>query len=512
MTPLARRLGGFAGWRRLGLAVLAGALLAAGQPPVSWPVVLFVALPVLLWQLDGTGGPAAAFGLGWAAGVGFFAAGMFWIVDPFLVEADTFGWLAPFALVGMAGGLALFWGATFAIARLAWRPGPSRILLLAAVWTLVEVARSHLLTGFPWALPAYAWVETPVMQAVSLIGPHGLSFLTLVAGLAPGLLDRLGLGLALALVAAGWGFGAWRLAQPAPVRDQPLMVRLVQPNAVQQDKWLPGKEAEFLQRHLALTRAAALRRPDVTIWSETAVSFILDRDPFAQAEIAEAVGPRGRLILGIRRVEVNGDSQRWFNSLAVLAPDGTVLARYDKHRLVPFGEYIPLKGVAARLGIPTLTTLTRGGFTPGPGPAVLTPPGMPPFLPLICYEAIFPQDLHRSDDRPGWLVQVTNDAWFGKASGPYQHFAQARIRAIEQGLPLARAANTGISAMIDSRGQVVASLGLGRAGSVDALLPGALPPTIYARTGDAPTLVAIALIFGLTFMNIFGGISTRRRR
>lgn len=510
MNEVARRIRGLSGWRRVLLALLAGALLAAGQPPISWPLVLFVSLPVLLWQLDGTAGPLAAFGLGWTAGVGFFAAGMFWIVDPFLVEADTFGWLAPVALVGMAGGLALFWGAGFALARLAWRPGFARVVLLASAWTLVEFARSHVLTGFPWALPAYAWVETPVIQAASLVGPHGLSFLALVAGLAPGLLDRGGLGLALGLVAAGWGFGAWRLEQPAPVRDPSLMVRLVQPNAAQAEKWLPGKDAEFVQRHLALTRAPALRKPDVTIWSETAVSFLLDRDPFAQVEMADAVGPSGRLILGIRRVEVDDDRQRWFNSLAALAPDGSVLARYDKHRLVPFGEYIPLAGIAARLGIPALTTLTRSGFTPGPGPAVLSVPGLPPFLPLICYEAIFPQDLHRPD-RPDWLVQITNDAWFGKASGPYQHFAQARIRAIEQGLPLARAANTGISAMIDARGQVVASLGLGLSGTVDTLLPAALPPTLYARSGDLPALIAIVSIFVLTFTNIFGGISRRRR-
>lgn len=292
-----RRAGGLGGWRRLVLALVLGGLLALGQPPVSWPLVLFIALPVLLWQLDGTGGPAAAFGLGWAAGVGFFGAGMFWIVDPFLVEPEIFGWLAPIALVGMAGGLALFWGAGFAIARLGWRPGPARILLLASAWTLVEMARSHVLTGFPWALPAYAWVETPVIQAVALVGPHGLSFLTLVAGLAPGLLDRAGIGLAVALVAAGWGFGAWRLAEPVPARAEPLQVRLVQPDAVQAEKWLPGKEAEFLQRHLDLTRAPALRRPDVTIWSETAVPFILDRDPVSQAEAAATVGPSGKLIL-----------------------------------------------------------------------------------------------------------------------------------------------------------------------------------------------------------------------
>jgi apolipoprotein N-acyltransferase len=504
-----RRVAALTGLRRLALAAAAGAASALAQPPLSWPIVLFLALPLLLWLLDGTAGPRAAFAVGWAAGAGHFAAALFWIVEPFLVQPEIFGWMAPFALVGMAGGLALFWAAPFALARAWWPPGTWRIFVLASLWTLAELARAYLLTGFPWGLVAYAWVETPVIQTVALFGPHTLGLLTLVAALLPGLRAWRALGAAAALVAAGWGFGAVRLAQPVPERAEPLVVRLVQPDADQALKWLPGMQREFYTRHLALTRAEP--RPDVTIWSETAVPFPLESSPELLAESAAAAAP-GTLILGIQRSEPGPVGNRWYNSLAVLGPDGRPVAVYDKHHLVPFGEYIPQASLVARLGLPALRTLTSGGFSAGSGPHIVAAPGVPPFLPLICYEAIFPQGLQAPEGRPEWLVQVTNDAWFGSASGPYQHFAQARVRAIEQGLPLARAANTGISAVVDPYGRVLARLELGEMGYVDSALPGGLPPTPYARSGDLFALIAIGGLLGLTVINFYGGVFRKPRR
>jgi apolipoprotein N-acyltransferase len=477
--------------------------MALAQPPVSVPWVLFLALPALLWLMDGTKGPGAAFGLGWAAGAGYFGAGLFWIVEPFLVEPEVFGWMAPFALVGMAAGMALYWAAAFGLARLRWPAGPGRVLLLASAWTLADFARAHLLTGFPWALIGYAWVETPVIQAAALFGPYMLGFLTLVAAMLPGLATARGAAAALALVAAGWGFGAWRLAEPPP-REPAVRVRLVQPNAAQELKWRPGMAAEFWRRHLALSRAPG--DPDVVIWSETAAPFVLGEAPELQAEAVAAAAP-ARLVAGIRRTE-NG---RWFNSLAAFGPDGGVLATYDKHHLVPFGEYVPLAPLVARLGLPALTTLTRAGFSAGPGPRLMAVPGLPPFLPLICYEAIFPDAMRAPEGRPEWMVQVTNDAWFGRLAGPHQHLAQARVRAVEQGLPLARAANTGISAMVDPFGRVTARLELGAEGFVDADLPGALPAPPYARSGDLPALFALVTIFGLTFGNFYDGFFRGRR-
>lgn len=505
----AGRLSGF------GLALAAGAVMALGQPPVSWPFAVLAALPVLLWLLEAAPGPRRGFLIGWGAGIGYFGAGMFWIVDPFLVQPEIFGWMAPFAVVGISTGLALFWGLPFALARAILpdgrRAGVAGALLIAALWMLAEFARGHVLTGFPWALQAYAWVETPAMQLVALGGPYLLTLATFAAGLLLGTGSWRAAAVVAVLLAAGWGWGAWRLAQPLPARDPAVSVRLVQPNAPQAEKWLPDKEREFFQRHLELS--AREPRPDVTIWSETAVPFALDFAPDLQAESAAAAAP-GRLILGIVRTEPgrDGGPQRWFNSLAALDATGAAIAVYDKHHLVPFGEYIPFPGLVASLGIPSLRTLTSGGFTPGPGPHLMQVPGLPAFLPLICYEAIFPGGLAAPEGRADWLLQVTNDAWFGEASGPWQHLAQARSRAIEQGLPLARAANTGVSAMIDPRGRIVASLGLGESGVVDAMLPGVLQPTIYVRVGDYPALGVASGLLGLTVFFFYGGIFAYRRR
>ncbi|MBP7002515.1 MAG: apolipoprotein N-acyltransferase [Amaricoccus sp.] len=497
------------------LAALCGVVLAATQPPVSLPLALFLALPPLLWLAQAAPRPRAAFLRGWAAGAGYFGAGLFWIVEPFLVEPERYGALAPFALLGMAGGLALFWGAAFALARGLGRRGLAGALVLACVWTAAEGLRGHVLTGFPWALPAYAWIETPVMQLDAVTGPYGLTFLTLAAGLLPGAAaGRRGLAGALtaaALVGAGWGYGAWRLALPETPRSPAVVVRLVQPNIPQRLKWAPELQQEFFDRHLAATRAPAERAPDVTIWPETAAPFLLGEAPALQAEIAAAAGGRP-VILGINRAEPAPDGERWFNSLAVLGPDGAAAAVYDKDRLVPFGEYIPLGRAIGRLGGPEIATLTARGFSPGPGPQLIAAAGLPPFLPLVCYEAIFPAALRAPEGRPEWVAQITNDAWFGALAGPYQHFAQARARAIEQGLPLARAANTGVSAMIDSRGRVVAMLPLGVEGHIDAVLPPAWPETIYARRGDVPALLAVAAVFGLTLSNLRSRVSRPRRR
>ena len=310
-------------------------------------------------------------------------------------------------------------------------------------------------------------------------------------------------------MAAGWGWGAAVLARPLPEREGPVLVRLVQPNAAQHEKWDPARQAEFHRRLLAAT--AAPGEPDVVIWPETAVPFALGFAPGEQAAIAASAGPEGRVILGINRAEprpgADGEAWDWFNALAVLGADGAAVAVYDKHHLVPFGEYVPLARRLADFGLTGLATMTGMGFRAGPGPEVVAVEGLPPFLPLICYEAIFPQGLRAPQGRPDWLVQVTNDAWFGRVSGPYQHLAQARVRAIEQGLPLARAANTGISAMIDPRGRVPARLELGAAGHIDVRLPAALAPTLYARLGDWPYLIALIMLCGLTVFKFCNRVS-----
>jgi len=258
-----------------------------------------------------------------------------------------------------------------------------------------------------------------------------------------------------------------------------------------------SRAAALLEAHGHDEAHHAAHLPDAVIWPETAVAFVPEDYPEARAQMAEVAGGRPLLLGALHRVREPDGKARWSNSLLYIDPAGEIAARYDKHHLVPFGEYVPAGWLFETLGIRTLAE--RSGFTRGPGPEVMDVPGLPPFVPLICYEAIFPDEVSVPGERAGWMLQITNDAWFGRFAGPQQHLDQARMRAIEQGLPLVRAANTGISAVIDAKGRVTASLGLGRAGHLDAELPPPLPPTTYARNRDLPALLAAIVLMIATF-------------
>jgi apolipoprotein N-acyltransferase len=480
------------GWRQLLFCFIPGLVLAFGQAPYSVPVGVVLSLPLLGWFLLRATNFWQAFRIGWGAGFGYFGLTLSWIVEPFLVDAQTFGWLAPFALFFMAAGAALFWGLAFAFVQKLGLRGANKLLALAIGWTLVEFARSVIFTGFPWGLLAYVWVETPIMQLASVIGSHGLGLLTLLVGFLPVMMPQrawAGVVLAFALLGAGWGYGRW--ATP-PVSEMPMtdtVVRLIQPNATQRLKWEPDMMPVFFQRQIGFTSAGSAQKPDVIIWPETAVPFVLGRNPEALQAMADAAGD-AQLITGIRRRE----GPRVYNSMVQLDEVGGVLAVYDKQHLVPFGEYIPFASVLSRFGLRGLAAEDGGGFSAGPGPRIIRAGDIPAYLPLICYEAIFPQDVQVPGDRPEWLMQITNDAWFGENSGPYQHLAQTRVRAIEQGLPLARSANTGISAMIDPWGRILQALPLGEAGFVDATLPAARPVTLYATWRELPYFALSVLI------------------
>lgn len=478
-------------WQRHLLCFAAGAIMALGHAPASLFFAPLLGFPVLAWL--GVTAPTArsAAWVGWFGGLGYFTIGLLWLVEPFLVDIASTGWMAPFALFFMAAGLALFWAAAFYfVARLAL--GPNRRLLVLAIAVIgVEFVRSHIFTGFPWGLMAYVWIDTPVAQALSIVGPHGLGVLTLLAALVPVLArNRLGLRLVTGVLALGllWGWGMWRTPAPDDIALDNTVVRIVQPNAKQSLKWLPEMRQVFFDRQIALTKREGLADIDVVIWPETALSFYLGEDPDALAEVSDAAGPDTQVIAGIRRIEQG----RYYNSLIHLDGQGGVTNIYDKHHLVPFGEYIPFASVLGRFGLHGLAAQLVG-FSAGPGPRVLNVAGVPAYLPLICYEAIFPGDVQAGDMRPKWLVHITNDAWFGALSGPYQHLDQVRARAIEQGLPVARAANTGISAMIDPYGRVTASIGLNQIGSFDAILPAGLSKTPYAHVGEWPWLVLSGL-------------------
>ena len=485
--------------RWLGFSALAGAGMAAGQAPLGLWWLALPGLAGLIWMITSQPGKWQAAWLGWFGGAGYFAASMFWIVEPFMVDAARDGWMAPFGLLFLSFGLALFW----ALAGLAgWLLAPGapalRALALAVTLAAAELVRSYALTGLPWALIGHIWIDTPVVQLASWVGPVGLTLLSTMAAAAPvalavawparqsGWVFGVGAaGLVLGL-AALWGRG--QLGITDTPRDPPLVVRIVQPNAPQDEKWREDRALVFLDRQLAFTRVQADPAPAVTVWPETAVPYLLDQSAPVLAMIAAAAQGKP-VILGVNRDE----GGRYFNSLIVTGPDGAPVARYDKHHLVPFGEYLPLGDLLSNFGLTGFAARDGNGFSPGPGPALLDLGPLGKVLPLICYEAVFPQDL-RGTARPDWLVQITNDAWFGGLSGPYQHLAQARLRAVEQGLPMVRSANTGISAMIDARGRLVGSLPLGRAGYIDVALPPALGETVYARFGDRPVALLLAIL------------------
>jgi apolipoprotein N-acyltransferase len=484
MSAFATGVAGLRGWRRAALALFCGAMLTLAQPPVSWPILLFVAFPLLLWLLNGTHPRPmrpAAWRLGWVAGFGYFLTGLYWIGEAFLVDIVRHGWMAPFAIGLMAGGLAIFWAAGFAVARRAANGWP-RALALAAALTLAEYARSHVFTGFPWALQAYAWVETPVAQTASLYGPHTLGLLTLIAALAVGV-GRFGFVAALVMVGAGWGWGVAQMPEEATYRADGYTVRVVQPNARQRDKWLPEMQPVFFRRLLDYSASDPAAAPDLIIWPETAVPFLVDESAEARRAISSVAAP-ARVALGTRRIDRSG-APNWRNSVAVIDPEGTVEAIYDKRHLVPFGEYVPFYEVLSRFGLGPLVG-ESGGFAPGGGTAQIDIAGVPAFVAQICYETIFPHEMPGLADRPEWILQVTNDAWFGATGGPYQHLAQARMRAIETGLPLIRSANTGVSAIIGPNGRVLQSLPLLTEGAFESVLPAPLKPTAYVRSGDAP--------------------------
>lgn len=489
----------------MAVAGLVGALIGLGQAPLS---LVWLAVPAFIAALglfSATTTPRRAFWQGWSVGAGYAVVSLSWIVEPFLVDVATHGWMAPFAMFFMASGFGLFWGAAFAAARWLKPEGRASTPALVVTWTGVEMLRSYLLTGFPWALVSYVWIETPVLQFSSALGPHGLTMATLAmcsvavaiwrsGARAPGLVS-------LVVVFAGvFAGGSWIANQPVATGSEPRpLVRMIQPNASQQQKWDPQMMPVFYARQVALTAEPADPPPDLVVWPEVAVPFVLN-DPDAPFwEISGAAG-EVPVILGIQRLE----GARAFNSVAVLGEGGEVTARYDKHHLVPFGEYLPLAGFFNNLGLGALTARYGYGYSAGSGPQVLDLGPLGKVLPMICYEAIFPHELRRTPVRPDWLLLVTNDAWFGELSGPYQHLAQARARSVELGLPMVRVANTGISAMIDARGRIVGSLPLGTSGRLDITLPPPLPPTLYARFGDWPVLGLVLLGLGGLVIRKFG--------
>lgn len=484
-----RRIAAAPGWLRWGLSAGLGAAGALALAPFHLTPFILVMLVGGMLMLRAAPSARGAAACGWWLGAGYFVVALHWITEPFQVDAALHGWMAPFAMVGLAGGLALFWALAFG-AAFRFRRG---VFGLALCWALVELARAYVFTGFPWASPPQALVNGLAGQALAYGGPHGMMLaMALVAALLAmpvrGMARRAGQGM-LAAVAV--------LLMLAPVLSRDLamtdqVLRLIQPNAPQHEKWDPDRIPVFIDRQMRF--AAAPGDPDWIVMPETALPYLLEWSQPVFDQLAE-VG-QTPIAMGIQR-EADG---HYFNALITLDELGQVGQVYDKHHLVPFGEYMPFPALFARLNIGGLAQRAQAGYRAGPGPELIEMAGIGPVLPLVCYEAVFAHDVGAAPARPNLLLHVTNDAWFGDFAGPQQHLSQAQMRAIEQGLPVARAANTGISAMIAPDGQILQQLGLNKAGYLDAGLPAPFAPTLYARTGDLPwALLLIGLTLGLGF-------------
>jgi apolipoprotein N-acyltransferase len=507
------------GWRRAIIAFVAGVASALALAPVNaWPI-LFLTFPLLVWLVDGSAagrwsGAMTAAVAGWCFGFGYFIAGLYWIGYAFLVDAKTFGWLLPVAVAGLPAYLALYTALGVAAARLIWVRGPERVLALAATLTVAEWLRGHLLSGFPWNTFGYALTEPLALaQSVSLTGIWGLTFLTIAICASPAVLaddvadtpyPRRPLIIGALILVGLASYGVVRLAQNPTEYVSGVKLRIMQPNLQQDEKFNYAAKAQVMTRYLRLSDRVTGPNSngvhDVThlIWPESAFPFFLTREPDALAQIAALLKPSTELITGAVRPAPTAsvNNPQAYNSVYVIDPDGSIRGIYDKVHLVPFGEYLPLQRLLERIGLRQLTKQV-GGFLSGDRRRAMDVPGAPKMLPLICYEAIFPGAAVPGGERPGWLVNVTNDGWFGISSGPYQHFHQARVLAIAEGLPLVRAANTGISAVVDPVGRVVNSLPLGAEGVLDSLLPRPIAPTPYVRFGDSALILflVVSLIF-----------------
>lgn len=490
-------------WRLLTAFVL-GALATIGFAPFYFLPVCFVSFSGLLYLLNRCSSPGAAFWTGWFFAWGHFIAGLYWIASAFLVEPEKFAWMIPIPTLGLPALLALF----PAVATLvAWRvapAGPWRLAALAAAWGLMEMARGRVLTGFPWNSLGYVTGGlNDVMQLAAWLGVYGISVVALAVFAAPALLSG---------PRRHWRFilGVWGLAALAvfivslripsgPLSPLKAEIAIIQANIPQKEKWRPDRVFDNFRTLIDMSTEAARAGADVIIWPETAATFHLENEPEVRRIMGQALARDGKpaalMITGAPSVRRIDGLEHGFNSAHVLSGDGAILDTVDKHHLVPLGEYLPFRSLLARIGMDKIAAGKRD-FTAGVAAQNLALPGLPDAALLICYEAIFPDEVLRND-RPGWIINLTNDAWFGHLTGPNQHFAMARFRAIEQGLPLVRAAGTGISAIVDPYGRVTARLDLGQRGVLQGQVPVAAAPTRFSRNGSLPILVFCLSVLGV---------------
>jgi len=516
------------GWRRVGLLFLAGSASAFAMPPFNLWFLLFFTFPILVWSLDGVASePAhgfwsrlkAGFMPGYFFGFGYFIVSLWWIGAAFLVEAESFAWALPIAVCGLPALLAFFWGAAGALARLFWFNNYRRLFILAASFAIFEYIRGIFATGLPWNAISYAVYFNPVtMQSASILGIYGMTaFAVFIFASIGVIVPDAGLhtkqrkfifSLVILMLGTHLGFGIYRLpSAPSPVIDD-VSLRIVQPNIDQRDKFDRSKEQQLFNSYLQLSTSAGadgktgLSGTTHLIWPESAFPFFLTERRDALAAISAMLPEGTTLITGGARYEAptgNNNRERVFNSTLVVDHAGEIIAAADKTHLVPFGEYLPLQSFAESLGFEQLTRVA-GGFDAGNSRSAIDAVAGPAFLPLICYEIIFSGQVGADKgERPGWIINLTNDAWFGNTPGPYQHARQAILRSVEEGIPIIRAANSGISFVSDAYGRKIANLELGEKGVVDARLPEAIGVTLFTKFGN---LIFLAVIAAFAFLGM----------
>jgi len=492
------------GFRKFFASLCLGALMTLAMPPFSLFPVLFIALPAFAVLARTATTRGNSFMTGWGFGIGYFIFGLYWVSVALFVDINQWKWVLPLSLIVGPAVLALLYGFITLLAHRYRHNATSHAIALAASFAGVEWLRGHMLTGFPWNLPGMAWDWVlPLMQVAAFAGIYGLSLLTLFWALLPVLFrhNRCVAHIALVTLLLALGGGAIRLAlyPTVPVHNPAggdMIVRIVQANIPEDVKWNRDDDWRHFEAHVKLSEAKTAQPPTFVVWPETAIPADLTKFPeFAQ--LMRLRFPKGSWpIVGTMRVDdAVASNPKFYNSVTLVQPDSTVAHEYNKHHLVPFGEYIPFRDKLGMSPI-ALAVANIGDFTRGDGAETVRPKDLPPFSPLVCYEVIFPHEVVNEAERPAWMVNVTNDAWYGNSTGPYQHFASARMRAVEEGLPLARSANTGISGMIDPVGRILARQPLISAGYLDAPLPQPVPPTVYSQYGDLVFALMLALFIG----------------
>jgi apolipoprotein N-acyltransferase len=513
------------GWRRYAAAFVYGALAGLAFPPFNAVPLLWLSFPALVFLLQGiskadvmpakagipfsvslpdkkiNGTPAfagvtvRAFAVGWSFSFGLLVVSLYWIAGALFVDIKQFWWAVPLAVAGLPAVFAVYYGVAALIAKLWGLERLDGLLVLALAWFLADYGRGHLMTGFPWDVTGYVWGDVlPVMQIASVIGIYGLTLLTLVLAVLPARKSALALLAAVMMLfvaIAGWG--AWRLSQASNEIVPDVRLRLVQPNVSQANKWRAEKRESQFQQLLENSFAPSSNPPTAIIWPETATGFYLAEDPEHLKAIAARMTLGQSVITGVvyRGINANG-TLSFYNSLIAIDDQARITAGYDKFHLVPFGEYMPFRSI-----LPIHAVAAISDFTPGEGPKTLRVAGLLPFSPLVCYEAIFPDEVIDGDD-PQFMLNVTNDAWYEHTTGPAQHFIIARTRAVEEGMPLVRVANKGVTAVVDAYGRIAARASFDKAEFVDSNLPRALQEfTLFRRFHDWPLWALCGLLLAL---------------